>query len=447
VNKAKQSNSEIIAAYLDAVIRKDASVVDSFFAPDVEYMVNGTTSPDPDGILPPISVDCRDALSWFGVHRGREAVKAFLAHMHRNLEVTAFGPREVISEGNKAAAFGWFRLHALSTGRTVDISYSIRFEVQDGLIVKYHFLENTFDVATAFHAGGEWLLETDGVKHHVPSRDARNLSEDPVPINAVSTSLSIQQFTSSESGGWSNSYLISGESEAILFDVPMLHNDAKEIADGISKSGKTLKTVMISHAHPDHFMGLDVIRERFPNVRVVSTQNVITDIKTDGPWMFSMLRDKLGPEGPTRLVIPDALTEQDLTIEGVTLEVVEFAEGESKHTAAVYLPTLTALLSADLVYNQAHLYLQEKHLESWLARLDEFEMYAKNRVNAIHPGHGKAAGLELIGQTRAYLHYFAEAVRSGNAKTIEQTMLAKYPNYHVKQFLTAFSIPAYAPSV
>jgi ketosteroid isomerase-like protein len=75
----------------------------------------------------------------------------------------------VISEGNKAAAFGWFRLHALSTGRTVDISYSIRFELRDGLIAMYHFLENTFDVASAFHVGGEWLLETDGVKHRVPS--------------------------------------------------------------------------------------------------------------------------------------------------------------------------------------------------------------------------------------------------------------------------------------
>ena len=50
--------------------------------------------------------------------------------MHRNLEVTAFGPREVISEGNKAAAFGWLRLHALSTGRTMDISYSILFELR-----------------------------------------------------------------------------------------------------------------------------------------------------------------------------------------------------------------------------------------------------------------------------------------------------------------------------
>ena len=110
------------------------------------------------------------------------------------------------------------------------------------------------------------------------------------------------------------------------------------------------------------------------------------------------------------------------------------------------IPELKALLSADLVYNQAHLYLQEKHLDSWLVRLDELEEFTKDRVTTIHPGHGKAAGLELIEQTRSYLHDFADAVKSGDAKTAEQRMLGKYPNYHVKQFLTTFSIPAYFPS-
>jgi glyoxylase-like metal-dependent hydrolase (beta-lactamase superfamily II) len=263
--------------------------------------------------------------------------------------------------------------------------------------------------------------------------------------NAVSTSLSIQSFTSSEPGAWSNSYLISGSTEAILFDVFMLYSDARQIADGIMKSGKTLRTVMISHAHPDHFMGLDVITERFPKAQVVSTQNVVTDIKTDGPWMFSMLQGKLGPEGPTQLAMPKALAEPVLTLDGVKLQVVEFGEGESKHIAAVYIPELKALLSADLVYNQAHLYLQEKHLDSWLLRLDELEEFTKDRVTTIHPGHGKAAGLELIEQTRSYLHDFADAVKSGDAKTAERHMLGKYHNYHVKQFLTAFSIPAYFP--
>jgi glyoxylase-like metal-dependent hydrolase (beta-lactamase superfamily II) len=263
---------------------------------------------------------------------------------------------------------------------------------------------------------------------------------------AATAALSIQQFTSSEPGAWSNSYLISGESEAILLDVCMLHSDATQIADRITKSGKTLKTVIISHAHPDHFMGLDVITEHFPHARVVSTQNVVADIKSDGPWMFSMLQGQLGPEGPRRLVIPEVLAEPVLNIQRAELEVIEFGEGESKHIAAIHIPGLQALLSADLVYNNAHLYLQERHLESWLTRLDELEGFAKDKISTIYPGHGSAAGLELIPQTREYLHDFAEAIKSGDAKAAEQHMLAKYPHYRVKQFLSVFSIPAYFPA-
>jgi hypothetical protein len=73
VNMSTHSNSELIAAYLDAVVRKDDSVVERFFAPDVEYMVNGAAVLDPDGVLPPVSADCHAALPWLGLHRGRGA--------------------------------------------------------------------------------------------------------------------------------------------------------------------------------------------------------------------------------------------------------------------------------------------------------------------------------------------------------------------------------------
>jgi metal-dependent hydrolase (beta-lactamase superfamily II) len=75
---------------------------------------------------------------------------------------------------------------------------------------------------------------------------------------------SIQRFTSSEAGAWSNAYLISGGSEAILFDVPMLRGDASRLADLVHASAGALTTAMISHAHPDHFMGLEVIIGCFP---------------------------------------------------------------------------------------------------------------------------------------------------------------------------------------
>jgi ketosteroid isomerase-like protein len=163
------SNADLIRDYLDAVMRKDTSAVDRYFDSDVEYVVNGTPLPDSSDTLPPISKQCQSALPWLGLHRGRKAVHEFLDRMHRNLEVTAYGPREVISEGNRAAAFGWFRLLALATGRTIDIAYSIRFEVRDGRFVKYHFLENTFDVASAFHTGGSWQLKIEGAIRPVPN--------------------------------------------------------------------------------------------------------------------------------------------------------------------------------------------------------------------------------------------------------------------------------------
>jgi ketosteroid isomerase-like protein len=173
MNAPAQSSATLIAAYLDAVIRKDSSAVDQYFDPDVEYMVNGAPFRDPSGTLPPISNDCHTALPWLGIYQGREALKGFLAHMHRNLEVTAFGPREVIAEGNKASAFGWFRLHALSTDRTVDIAYAIRVELRNGLIIRYHFIENTFDVAGAFRTGGAWAIETDGAARSIPAATAK----------------------------------------------------------------------------------------------------------------------------------------------------------------------------------------------------------------------------------------------------------------------------------
>jgi hypothetical protein len=41
--------------------------------------------------------------------------------------------------------------------------------MRDGLIVKYHFVENTFDVANTFRVGGVWKIATDGAKRDVPS--------------------------------------------------------------------------------------------------------------------------------------------------------------------------------------------------------------------------------------------------------------------------------------
>jgi glyoxylase-like metal-dependent hydrolase (beta-lactamase superfamily II) len=264
-------------------------------------------------------------------------------------------------------------------------------------------------------------------------------------MSDVSPRLSVTRFAGSETGAWSNSYLVCGDSQALLFDVVQLRSDAIRLADTIEQSGRTLTTVMISHAHPDHFLGLDVIVDRFPRARVVATRDVVADLKTDGPWMFSLLKAKLGPEGPSRLVMPETLTEQAILVDGAVLDVVEFGEGESKHMGCLYAADTQAFLAADLIYDKTHLYLQERHLESWLDRLDEFEIFAEGRVSTIYPGHGDPSDLSLTVGTRSYLRDFAEAVRAGDAASAERRMRDRYPEHRVEQFLSLFSIPAYFP--
>ena len=48
-----------------------------------------------------------------------------------------------------------------------------------------------------------------------------------------------------------------------------------------------------------------------------------------------------------------------------------------------------------------------------------------------------------FGELAPILREFADAIISGDAKAAEQRMLARYPDHHVSQFLTASSIPAY----
>ena len=263
---------------------------------------------------------------------------------------------------------------------------------------------------------------------------------------AVAVPLSVQVYTSSEPAGWSNSYPISGKTDAVLFDVVQLRSEATKLAEMIAASGKTLTTIFISHAHPDHFMGLEVVTEHFPKAQFVSTSSVVQNIQKNGPGMLPMLQGRQGADGPQRLVVPDVLASDNVTVEGTELRVVEFGEGESEHMATLYWPEAKALFCADLVYNQAHLYLLEKRLDRWIAQLNTVKKFAEENVVTLYPGHGSPVDLSEIAATQAYLQDFAMAVQIGNAAEAEQKMLSQYPDYHLKWFLKIFSIQAYFPN-
>ena len=161
--------ASLAEAYLDAVSRGEGvRAAERYFHPEIVYIVNGPPSPVDGLALPSLSSELRSGLPWLGMYRGLDQVRAFLAHMHANLDVTGFGPREIVGDDQRAAVFGWFGLRSRPAGREVRSAFSVLLEQRDGKIARYQFLENTFDVALAFRDRGSWAIRTDGLTKAVP---------------------------------------------------------------------------------------------------------------------------------------------------------------------------------------------------------------------------------------------------------------------------------------
>jgi ketosteroid isomerase-like protein len=167
---ATTSVASLAEAYLDAVSRGEGiAAAERYFHPDIVYIVNGPPAPVEGLALPSLSSELHAGLPWLGIYRGLDEVRAFLAHMHANLDVTEFGPREIVGDDERAAVFGWFALRSRPEEREARSAFSVLVEQLDGKIGRYQFLENTFDVALAFRNAGSWAIQTDGTTKAVPA--------------------------------------------------------------------------------------------------------------------------------------------------------------------------------------------------------------------------------------------------------------------------------------
>ncbi len=83
-------------------------------------------------------------------------------------------------------------------------------------------------------------------------------------------SLATKVFFSDESGFEVASVIVTGKTDAVLIDAQWTLSNAHRVIAEILETGKYLKTIYITHAHPDHYFGLGTIAEAFPEARVVA---------------------------------------------------------------------------------------------------------------------------------------------------------------------------------
>jgi len=228
--------------------------------------------------------------------------------------------------------------------------------------------------------------------------------------------------------------LIYGERDALLVDTFLSVQHSKELIDWLAEIGKHLATIYIPHAHGDHFLGLKLLLDRFPNTRAFATASTVAAMQNQSnpDFVQSFWELRFPGQVPSELVLPEVLEGDTLYLEGEELKLVHLGHTDTSHTTALHVPSIGLVISGDAVYNNTHPYLaecDEKARGEWLSALDKIEALHPQAVVAGHGVLEPDSSPRHIEETRRYIRDLnIIAASTSTALGVYEKMLALHPN-------------------
>jgi glyoxylase-like metal-dependent hydrolase (beta-lactamase superfamily II) len=265
--------------------------------------------------------------------------------------------------------------------------------------------------------------------------------------------LSTQVMVGSQPGFMVTSTLVSGDKDAILIDGAFTLADAHRVVAAVLDSGKNLTTVYVTHWHPDHYFGLVAIKQAFPKAKLVALPATVAEIKKTWKGKVKQWGPMYGDNLTAAPVVPTALKDKTLTLEGQTLEIHGLVQGDCPENSYVWIPAAKTVIAGDIVYQGVHPWTAETNTatrQAWLKTLDEVAALGATTIVAGHKDpklKDDASGIEA---TRAYLKAFDEALAASKTpEELEAKLKAKYPALAlpiIAHFGAAAQFPAAAPA-
>lgn len=228
--------------------------------------------------------------------------------------------------------------------------------------------------------------------------------------------------------------LITGRRDAVLVDAVMTSSQAAELADWVAAAGKDLTMVYVTHGHGDHWFGLGLILERFPDAKAVAIPSVARSIASQigSDFVDTFWMKRFPGQIPENLVGVEELEGDRFELEGEELVAVDLGHTDTDDTTALHVPSIGLVVAGDAAYNDVHLYLAESDAvgrRSWLTALDAIEKLSPRAVVAGHKRPERADDPAILEETRQYIRDFeALAARTATPLELYTEMTARYPD-------------------
>ncbi|WP_192456788.1 MBL fold metallo-hydrolase [Musicola keenii] len=232
-----------------------------------------------------------------------------------------------------------------------------------------------------------------------------------------------------------SSEIITGEHDALLIDAQFQRNDAEKLVEKIRATGKTLKTIYISHHDPDFYFGLDVLKAAFPQAQIVATPQTIAAINATWEKKVAYWGPILKDNAPKSVVVPQPLAGSQLQLEGHDIDIIGL-NGATPDRTFVWIPALKAVVGGVHTAANIHVWMADTQTaasrQHWLEDLDSIK---KLNPTTVVPSHylpnqdgSQPWTPQNIAFTRQYLQTFErQAGLAADSKALADAMQKAYP--------------------
>jgi len=238
------------------------------------------------------------------------------------------------------------------------------------------------------------------------------------------------------------STLIYGTEDAVLTDPGFTADQAQALGDWVAGKDRNVTEIFITHGHGDHWFAAGVLAERF-DARVVATAGSIEQMHANvaaRPFLWDKAYAGLIPPSPvTAVTVPG----NRFTLEGRDLAIVEVGHSDTDDTTVLHVPELELVVSGDVIYNGAHLYLGESvlvgGLDPWRNAIDKVAALEPRHIVCGHQNKRNDDDADrTIAETRQYLDYADELLRTeSTAVAFFNAMIKRYPDHLARTVLWA----------
>ncbi|MHA6764467.1 MBL fold metallo-hydrolase [Streptacidiphilus sp. PAMC 29251] len=228
------------------------------------------------------------------------------------------------------------------------------------------------------------------------------------------------------------SVLVTGEHEALLIDGQFTLSEQHRVLADVIDSGKQLTTVFVSAADPDYYFGLQVVRQAFPNVKVVCTPATLS--KIEATWQQKLQTwAHLGANLATDVVIPTLVGSDRFELEGHPFEIRGGHPDLQWRTEYVWQPEDRAVLGGALLWAQLHAWTADSPTAAERAAWDEVLAQVQGLdpqlVVAGHAAADATMDASVVDANRAYLAAFdKELAGAADSASLRAAMLRHYPD-------------------